>query len=425
MTTVAASSISTFPVLPDDVWCGWLGQFREWVEPTTEGAIEAIFSCASVELALAIGRSVPIHYGRRTYANLYVAAVGITGVPKKSTIVSRGHDLREGAFPPETVRVSRSIGSGEGLLERFCRQEKDTGTGRVVLTPIPEQRVLLDEPELTNLLKKARRPGTANITEILMGLYDGDDWSPNTRSRPIKVEKPFFSLITTSTPESLESALRDEDIESGLLPRFATFWCTPREPIPYPPLPDENQRQGLVNRLREIAQHAAELGLAQPALALSGKARTEWDTAYHDFTLEMRKAPKAVGAIMARVPTMVMKWALLYALQAGHASIEVDDLARGILVGTYLNETASLVPGHVSKTIVARIEHKIVESLRRVQGKWLLASDVHRLVSGRIKADELRRSLHSLVQLGVIEEASSQSGTSMVYRVPWPHHDQG
>jgi hypothetical protein len=165
MTTVATVPVNTLPILPDDVWCGWLGRFREWVEPTTEGAMEAMFAVGSVELGLAIGRSAAIHYRRRTYANLYVAAIGTTGVPKKSTVVSRGEDLRVDTFPEEVIRVSRSIGSGEGLLEKFCREEKDPETNRMVLNPIPGQRVLLDEPELTNLLKKARRPGTANITE--------------------------------------------------------------------------------------------------------------------------------------------------------------------------------------------------------------------------------------------------------------------
>jgi hypothetical protein len=108
----------------------------------------------------------------------------------------------------------------------------------------------------------------------------------------------------------------------------------------------------------------------------------------------------------------------MYAVQAGHANIEVDDLARGVLLGTYLMETAKLVPGYVSKTPVARVEQKILDSLERVRGQWLTASDIHRLVGGRIKAEELRRSLRALVELGVIQEGDSPSGRSKVYRMP-------
>jgi len=287
----------------------------------------------------------------------------------------------------------------------------------VVLNPIPGQRVLLDEPELTNLLKKARRPGTANIVEILLALYDGDDWSPNTRNRPIRVREPFFCLLTASTPESLEMTLEDIDIDSGLIPRFASFWCTPREPIAYPPPPDEGLLNRIVEEFQDITRYGTEIGASQGALNLSHEARKEWESAYRDFTMESRKAPKAVAAIMTRVPTQVMKWSLLYAIQASHANIEMDDLARGILVGTYLMETARLIPGYVSKAQVARVEQKIIESLTRVRGKWLTASSIHHLVSGRVKASELRGSLRALVELEVIEEGTSESGKANIYRV--------
>ena len=90
-----------------------------------EGALEAIFGIGSVKLGLAIGCKTAIHYGRKTFANLYIALIGTTGVLKKTTVVSRGHDLRLEAFPADFIRVSRLIGSGEGLLERFCREEKE------------------------------------------------------------------------------------------------------------------------------------------------------------------------------------------------------------------------------------------------------------------------------------------------------------
>ena len=415
------------PDLADDVWCGWLGSFRDWVTPTTEGANEAIFAVGSVILGLAIGRNVAVHYGRPVFPNIYANIVGTTGVPKKSTIVSRGHHLIASAFVPDSLRLSRSIGSGEGLLELFCREEKEAGTGRVVLSPIPGQRVLLDEPEFTGLLKKSRRPGTANITEILLALYDGDDYSPRTRSRPITVEQPFFSIVTTTTPDSLQMVVEDVDIDSGLLPRFATFWCTPREPIAFPPPPDEGVRLSLAHDLGELAGHAAEVGSSNGFVMLSPAAMNEWETVYAEVVAETRKAPKAAAAIMARIPLQIMKWSLVYALQGRRSQVEVDDLARGVLVGTYLIDTARLVPDMVRKAGVARIEQKIIDALTKVGGQWMRGADIHRMVSGRVKAEELRRSLASLVELGVLEETLSSTGRSSVYRVAMesPKVDEG
>jgi hypothetical protein len=113
---------------------------------------------------------------------------------------------------------------------------------------------------------------------------------------------------------------------------------------------------------------------------------------------------------MARVPTQIMKWALLYAIQAARAQVTSEDLARATLVGTYLMDTAKLVPGMVEKTRVSRVEAKIVETLRKVDGKYLTANEIHRVVSGRVKADELKRSLDALVNLQVIEAGNSPNG---------------
>ena len=115
MSTSAAPQIA-LPRLPDDIWIGWLDDFRRWVEPSTDAAIEGIFAVASVEIGLAIGRAVGIQYGRPVYSNLYCGLLGRTTVPRKTTVVSRGNDVRGRAFTEDFVHTTRSIGSGEGLF---------------------------------------------------------------------------------------------------------------------------------------------------------------------------------------------------------------------------------------------------------------------------------------------------------------------
>lgn len=124
-TTLTATTQHTLPILPNDVWTGWFEDFRQWVEPTTDGSFEGIFAVGSQIVGNATGRLVGIHYGRPTYANTYVLDVGPTGAVRKTTVVSRGHDVCKKAFNNDFLRLSRSIGSGEGLLEFFCNEEKD------------------------------------------------------------------------------------------------------------------------------------------------------------------------------------------------------------------------------------------------------------------------------------------------------------
>jgi len=408
--TQTVTAQHTLPTLPNDVWAGWIDDFRQWVEPTTDGSFEGIFAVGSQIVGNTIGRFVGVNYGRPTYANTYVLEVGPTGAVRKTTVVSRGHDLCKKAFTNDFLRLSRSIGSGEGLLELFCSEEKDPKTGKVSFEPVAGQRVLLDEPEFCNLLKKSRRPGTANITEILLALFDGDDFSPRTRSRSIRAVQPFFSLITTTTPENLETSLYDVDIESGLIPRFATFYCMPREPMAFPNPPDETGLSDLAKTLQDISGHAADIGSKFGNLTLSSKAKEGWELTFKDLVKEMRQERSTASAIMVRVPAMIMKWALIYAIQAGEAEISEESLARATLVGTYLMETARLVPASVHKCSIARIEGKIVDTLAKIRGEYLTTNQIHHLVSGRIKADELRRSLESLASMSIIREISVEGG---------------
>ena len=406
-----------FPTLPEEVWVGWLERFRDWVLPTTDGGLEGIFGSGSLALGLAIGRNLNLFYGVDTYANLYINLIGPTGVPRKSTLFSRARSLFNYAFDHDFLRTAKSIGSAEGLLELFCHEIED-GTGkdkRTKLEPIPGQRVLLNEAEFTNLLKKIRRPGTANIAEILLTLFDGEDYAPNTRRRPIRVQDPFFSLLTTTTPESLETTLQDVDIDSGLVPRFANFFCTPRTPKAYPDKPKEDLRSLLAAGLQDITAYAVELGQHTPTLALSPVARTEWEGIYTYLTETSRKAPKAVAGILVRVPTMIMKWAFIYAIQASHTAVEIDDLMRAVMVGEYLQATAWMVPKHVAKTQLSKFEQKLLEIMAENPDFWWKTSAIHQRISGRVDATGLRRSLDSLEALGRLEKETQ--GTRFVYRI--------
>ncbi|HVA21767.1 MAG TPA: DUF3987 domain-containing protein [Candidatus Micrarchaeia archaeon] len=414
------SVLAHAPVLPNDVWVGWLRDFRSWVEPTTDGAFEAIFVAGAIVLGLAVGREVALAYGRPMYANLNGLILGQTGVPRKTTVMGRGREILERIFDDDTVRVSRSIGSGEGLLELFCEevQVREGRSTRTILRPLPKQRVLLDEPEWTNVLVKLGRSGTANLQEILIALYDGEDFTPRTRSRPITVREPFFSILTATTPENLETRLDFVHIESGLVPRFVTFWATPREPIAYPDVPDKGQESKLVAGASAIFQHAHGLATAgRDILELSPAARNAWAVLFKRYTDLQRQTLGPAAHILTRVPSHVLKFALLYCLQAGHAAVELEDLERAAIVGDYLAETAVIVPRGVTKAPIARVEAKVLDALQHVSPRWVGASRVHQIVGGRIDSPTLQRALGALVDLDRVEQSHGASPGHPEYRV--------
>src|ERR1700730_6207189 len=110
--------------LPQHVWTGWLEEVRQWVRPTTDACEESIYAAGLLALSCAIGRTCSITYGGALDSNLYVTIVGSTSVARKSTMLNRARILLERSFTLDVLRWARSVGSAEGLLERFCKEQE-------------------------------------------------------------------------------------------------------------------------------------------------------------------------------------------------------------------------------------------------------------------------------------------------------------
>ena len=393
-------AVAPAATLPERVWRGWFGEFRAWVTPTTDGAWETIFAGAAILVGLAVGRRRAVPYGRPLYPNLFALVVGPSGRVRKSTVLSRVQTVVQAAFgEDDSIRVSHSLGSAEGLLERFC---DDTGTK---LTARRGQRVLVAESEFTNLLTKMDRTGTANLGDVLMALYDGEDLTPQTRTRSITVREPFLSLLATTTPENLAGRLDARVIDSGLLPRCAVFWATPRPALAWPATPDPAGLAALVARLHAVAAACAD---GDPLLTLDSAARDFWGALYQAYHAREEGAQGSAARLLARIPEQVLRFALLYALAAAHPAITVEDLTLAADVGTYLTATAGAVPQLTGRTALTDMEQRLLRALARADG-WVPASALHRLVSGRISAPQLRQVLEALEQLGLVDQQVSTS----------------
>jgi hypothetical protein len=383
------------------VWTGWLEDFRRWVTPTTDACEESIYAAGLLALSCAIGRSVSVNYAGVLYSNLYVVIVGPTSVSRKTTVLRRARSVLQRAFTQDWLRWARSVGSAEGLLERFCR-ESEAGSGKskqLVFAPIPGQRLILDESEFTGLFVKMSRPATANLLEVFLTLYDGEDYKPHTRSRPMEIQQPFFSILSATTPTMLEKRIDDIHLTSGLLPRFAFFQATPRTPIAYPELSSAEGLEQLALGLQRLSLYAQELS---QSLELTPDARQAWEPVYISFQEEQRTIEGIGADLLSRMTALAMKVALIYAVMQGHRSIFEEDLHAGVSVARYCSDVALEMPlTRLDTSRAARLDEKILGTLNGVP---TFASTIHEQLSGRIGAEELRRELTNLVGLGLLEE---------------------
>ena len=390
------------PTLPQHVWTGWLEDFRQWVRPTTDACEESIYAAGLLALSCAIGRTCSINYAGALYSNLYVTIVGPTSVARKTTVLRRARSVLQRAFDLEYLRWARSVGSAEGLLERFCRETENGSNGhkQLIFAPIPGQRLVLDESEFTGLFVKMSRPATANLLEVFLTLYDGEDYKPHTRSRPMEVQQPFFSILSATTPTMLEKRIDDIHLTSGLLPRFAFFQTTPRDPMPYPDPADPDGLDHLGKGLQRLALFAKSLNRS---LELTADAHTSWIPIYTVFQEQQRAAEGLSADLLSRNTALAMKIALIYALMREHTSVDADDLHAGSAVAAYCSDVAlQLSISSLDTTQDGRLAERILKAMP--DGEWVLGSQIFQAVGGKVGGGRFHQALDGLVQEGIIDK---------------------
>ena len=98
----------------------------------------------------------------------------------------------------------------------------------------------------------------AGTKELLIKLFDGDDFERKLRKEEITVTNPYFVWICGGVTEKLMAAVSEEDIFSGLMIRF--LFVNPEKRGPTRPLSYETtqtdwEREDLCNRLKAFRTH--------------------------------------------------------------------------------------------------------------------------------------------------------------------------
>ena len=412
--------------LAPECFTGWLGDVVDVFQEDTEWSLELIFGCAAVELGLAIGRKAFVYYFGNLYPNLYTIALGKPGEAHKTHIAAAVAMLgkRADSHAPQPVRRF-SISSAEGVLEQFCEKvavttESTTGNRKpkttMQLQPIPGQRCLIDESEFTSVLKKSRRTATGNIPETLRTLWDGESKRYPTRTDSIEIEEPFCSLISATTPDALEQTMTSEDIADGTMPRCIFMFCTKREPVSYnAPFRGEDIGR-LVDQLTAIRTFAGEH--INGYVPLSNEALAEWDSYYKALKRYTDTVSELAAHMLNRIHTMAMKFALLYAIQAEHNAIELEDMRLALHVANYLAFTATTITGQTHKHPIAKEEERILNALERKYPAVVPYRDIVAFLKGKIAGDTLKRMLTAMSDGGLLEESANVRGTRFYRFIP-------
>ena len=146
--------------------------------------------------------------------NLYELLVGVSTTTRKSTAKDLGQDIQRRAIPNS---LTSDHFSPESFIEQLAGRPYDTMT------------LYVDEfAELMDKLHHAKH--MAGLRGLLLSVYSGADYTYRRRSKrrtggemekdEDKIESPHLNVLGCTTP-AVFSVLREADVVSGLLPRFA------------------------------------------------------------------------------------------------------------------------------------------------------------------------------------------------------------
>jgi hypothetical protein len=215
----------------------------------------------------------------------------------------------------------------------------------------------------------------------------------------MEIIEPFFSILTATTPSMLEKRIDESHVTSGLLPRFAFFQATAREPLAYPALSSRDGLRHLAQGLQGVSQFA--LGLNR-IVQLTPDAMRSWKPMYDLFEGERRALEDGSKELLTRIPALMLKTTLLYALMRHHEAADEEDLRDGHAVGRYCAEVATRLS---MEALDIGQEGRLVERIKKVTkgADWMMASAITGAI-GKIGRERLYRALDYMVKMGELEK---------------------
>ncbi len=319
--------------------------------------------------------------------NLYELIVGDSTTMRKSTSKDLGQDVQGQAIPDS---LSSDHFSPEGFIEQLSTRPYDTTT------------LFVDEfGELMDKLHHAKH--MAGLRGLLMTVYSGNDYVYRRRTKrktggemvkdEDRIESPHLNILGVTTP-AVFNILKETDIISGLLPRFAIIMPTAKpDRRPFHAAGDviESDRQALIDWLARLHAWSAEV---DRRVVFCDGVLDRLDT----FAAQVETTAAAqsdVGkAMLQRLTPTAVKVAMLIA--AGHPTtpdrhvldIGLEDADAAIQIATRWQADALAFAGRIGES---EFERKVDRCLRLVQRR----RKVRRITVARnVKVD--RRTLDSI-----------------------------
>lgn len=301
---------------------------------------------------------------------------------------------------------SGGLSSGEGLAAAL----DDGKAGCDVNPPVTDKRLLVFEPEFSNIMSLCQRVGNT-LSIVLRNAFDGMPIQPLTKRDRVKVTDPFvclFAHITDSELTRHEQA--DMMAANGMLNRFLILWQQPTRDVPFPdPIPEERVDH-LARQLAERIitarrqQHETHYQRIRPlswCLNLDEAARRYW--ARHYSELINRPDAEQVQALTRRHRLHALILGGLFALLEGGSVIQKEHLTCALAWVDYSRR--SVIYCYQSQKLQQQAEENHKTARRVLYAVVLLnqkhgrctRTDIHNFYQRKLKAAAITQALETLM----------------------------
>lgn len=328
---------------------GFIADFASWAAKKTDAPEYTVQAAALMALSLAAGDTLvmPPFFGPPVHMNLYILIVGPSTTLRKSTVLGMVKELLPVNF---TTGQPYIITMDDVSAQAFNKTAAKQGEK---MAP-----VLLNVDEVAGLFQTIRKKNSylGGFDKTLMKAYDHSAIEIHRVNETTSAPKgAFINIFAASTPEPLMEVLSEDDVASGLLPRFIIFDATGairgRRRTLMERLAAQDEWEDEATDLREaLAEIAGPRALGIPVgqegenllfevrtMKMSEDAIVRLDSIDADWTREAGKDTTNWAAIKGRGFWHLMKLSGLFALSRGGANAQVELI--DVLRATHLVET--------------------------------------------------------------------------------------
>jgi hypothetical protein len=304
-----------------------LGEIVTTIAPHTEADPIAILTQLLVAFGAAVGRGAWFTVeATRHHANEFMLLVGDSSKARKGSSWDHVRRLIAEVDPTIERRILTGLSSGEGLIWAV-RDPTSQDPG------IPDQRLLIIEPEFASVLKTSARE-ISTLSPTLRCAWDARPLAILTRTAPARSTSAHIALIGHITQDELRRHTTQIELSNGYLNRILLIACRRQRLLPEGGHHDPLHETGLSRLLTAALKHAQTAG----QLRLDKDARERWHDAYRHLA---RPHPGILGQITARAEAHTIRLALTYALADGQRQISPPHLKAALALHDYAARSAA------------------------------------------------------------------------------------